>query len=165
MSNLQKFQFYIYIYISRLIYAACVTSDERRKERSVKSWLALQRIETTRMERSNSAKVLLLLALLVGQRASTVSTVSGHRNLFKASTLKRGYAMIEQCRRTFIQLSINSSVYWIESRLIIVGMSEFNGRVVTWDIEARMAGLISSSIVCGYASNFRIIAGKSFSRF
>lgn len=61
----------------------------------------------TRMERSNSAKALLLLALLVGQPASTtVSTVSDHQsirpNLFESFFLDID-AMIELCR-TFIKL-------------------------------------------------------------
>lgn len=52
-----------------------------KKEWSDKRELQFLINNVTRMERSNSAKALLLLALLVGQPASTtVSTVSGHQS-------------------------------------------------------------------------------------
>lgn len=143
-----------------------------KKEWSDKRELQFLINNVSRMERSNSAKALLLLALLVGQPASTtVSTVSGHQSdstkSFRKLVLGR---WCDDRAVSYIHQTPLRVLYRIGSRSIIA-----LGSVEVWwtrdqaYIRARMARLISSSIdgLCAVTRRvinlifIQIIGGKS----
>lgn len=135
-----------------------------KKEWSDKRELQFLINNVTRMERSNSAKALLLLALLVGQPASTtVSTVSGHQSDSTKSFRKlvlgrwcddRAVSYIDQTplrvlyrigSRSIIALG-SVEVWWTRDQAYIWVYTGENGSINF--VEHRRT-------VCGYASSYK----------
>lgn len=135
-----------------------------KKEWSDKRELQFLINNVSRMERSNSAKALLLLALLVGQPASTtVSTVSGHQSDSTKSFRKlllgrwcddRAVSYIHQTplrvlyrigSRSIIALG-SVEVWWTRDQAYIWVYTGENGSINF--VEHRRT-------VCGYASSYK----------